>query len=180
MKFMHIHFTFHLVIRQIIYGVLLGIVTVGSGCLGYRLGSTLPSDIATISVATFSNKTDEPFLETIVTEAVSSALQRDGTLRVATMQNSDVVLSGTIISLVLTPLRYERDNVRTTREYRLTLNTEIVLARTGTNEKIMRRKVTGETTFEPAGDIASAKRSALPYAARDLARHIVDAVVEYW
>jgi hypothetical protein len=131
-------------------------------------------------VVTFSNQTDEPFLETIIADAVSSELQRDGTLSVTTPHNSDVTLSGKIISSVLTPLRYENDNRRTTREYRLTLTVEIVLVRTKTGEEILKKKVSGETTFEPAGDIASAKRSAFPYAARDLARHIVDAIVEFW
>ena len=42
------------------------------------------------------------------------------------------------------------------------------------------RYVAGETTFDPQGDMTTAKVNALPAVAKDLGREIVRTVVEYW
>ncbi|MFC1452819.1 hypothetical protein ACFLSJ_05680, partial [Verrucomicrobiota bacterium] len=65
-------------------------------------------------------------------------------------------------------------------EYRLTLHADVVLVRSGEAEPVLERRVQGETTFDLAGDLASAKLDSLPIAARDLAHDIVECVVEYW
>jgi hypothetical protein len=150
------------------------------GCRGYRLGSTLPPGVRTVHVPTFVNRTREPLLEAEATQAAIREFQRDGTLRVTGAREADLVLEAALVDYRLEPLRFQPDRARTTREYRLRLFADVTVRRAGVEAPLLTRRVQGESTFEPAGDLSSAKRGALPQAARDLAHDIVESVVEYW
>jgi len=151
-----------------------------SGCLGYRLGSTLPPGIRTVDVPTFINDTAEPLLEIETTRAVMREFRKDGTLRVTRGENADSVLHVRLVRYALQPLRYERDRARTVSEYRLSMRAKITFERADTGEILVKRTVKGESTFATAGDLTSSKQAALPAASRDLAHNIVECVVEYW
>jgi len=151
-----------------------------TGCVGYQLGSTLPPGIKTVHVPAFVNQTPEPRLEVVSTREAIQEFQRDGTLRTVNKDRADTVLNATLTRFELKPVRYETDNVKSTSEYRMTITADLVFERSDTGEVLMSRRVQGETTFDPKGDLSSAKRSALPDAARDLAHDIVESVVEFW
>lgn len=150
------------------------------GCAGYRLGTTLPPGIVSLHVPTFVNETGEPQLEIETTRAVLQEFQKDGALRVVAHDDADAVLSVKLERFVLEPLRYERNEVRATSEYRIVIIAWIEFTRVADGEHLTQRRVRGEATFEPAGDIALGKLDALPDAAEDLAHQIVETVVEYW
>jgi hypothetical protein len=151
-----------------------------SGCVGYRLGSTLPPGIESVYVPTFQNESGEPLLETQTTGAAIQELQKDGTLRVRDKSGADAMLEVTLISFTLEPLRYERDQSKTTNEYRMRIRAEILFTRLRDGSVLSKRTVEGEATFEPSGSLTTAKREALPEASRDLAHDIVENIVEYW
>ena len=150
------------------------------GCAGYRLGTTLPPDIRTIYVPTFVNDSGEPQVEIDATRAAIDELQRDGTLKVRGETSADVKLVVRLTNFRLEPLRYDTNQAKTANEYRLRLTGHLVLTRRANGEKVVDRWVSGETTFEPGGDLAGAKVAAIPAAAEDLAHDIVESVVEYW
>ena len=155
-------------------------VALVAGCLGYRLGSTLPPGIRTVHVPTFVNETSEPLLESETTRAVLSELRKDGTLRVVREGDADSALTVRLVRYELQPLRYERESARTVTEYRIQLRARILFEDTATGKVMVNKVVKGETTFTLSGDIASEKEAALPAAARDLARNIVENLVEFW
>jgi len=156
-------------------------VLLAGGCVGYRLGTTLPADVKTIHVPTFVNRSGEPLLENEATRATRQAFQQDGALRLAREATAaDLVLTTTLTRLKLEPLRYRQDRPRATREYRVLVEAEIVAVRTRPAGVLVQRKVAGEATFEFGGDLATAKATALPLAAADLAHQIVRAVAESW
>lgn len=154
--------------------------TVLTGCAGYKLGSTLPADIKTVFVPTFVNKTDEPMVETEATRATIQQLQMDGSLEVAGQDVADTILEVIITKISFHPLSFQQDSRKTAQEYRLYLTAEVLFKKAKTNQILSKKRVQGEATFFPAGDIAAAKRLALPTASKDLAHRIVEAVVEYW
>jgi hypothetical protein len=160
--------------------LLVGVLGISPGCIGYRLGSTLPAGINVVHVPTFINKTTEPRLEIETSQAAIREIQRDGTLSVSDFDKSDVVLEVALIGFRLEPLRYEADNSTTTREYRLTITADIKLTNRRTKKVMTHTTVQGEADFTPTGDLSSAKREALPEAASDLAHDIVESIVEYW
>ena len=150
------------------------------GCVGYRLGSSLPPDIKSIFVLTFINKCKEPLVEIEATNATISEFQRDGTLTIARMDDADVILETTLVDITLEPLRYNRNDVAKPKEYRLIMSAVFVLKRNHSGKVIGDGQCIGESTFMYGGNLASAKRSAMPKASEDLAKRIVEKVVEVW
>ncbi len=150
-----------------------------AGC-GYRLGTSLPPGIRTVHIKPFANQSEEPDVENATTRAAISEFIRDGTLEVVDASNADVLLQGAITKYNLIPLDYDENTSATPEEYRLVLTAHIKLVHRLTEAVLLNTTTKGNADFSIRGDLTSAKREALPDATEDLARHIVDAVVEYW
>src|SRR2546428_1930191 len=77
---------------------LLSLVLLASGCAGYKLGPTngLAAGEKSIQIVPFSNQTLEPRLGDAVTAQMRKQLQRDGTYRLATHEDGDILVSGVI------------------------------------------------------------------------------------
>ncbi len=160
---------------------LLVLILATTGCAGYRLGSMLPPDIRTVFVPTFENDTEEPLLEVEATRRVINAIQRDGSLRIAPRAEADSELFVTLTHFDMHALAFDRDRRAAAEEYRMYITASIRLERLGTREVIAENpRVRGETTFELIGDLTSAKLTAFPDAADDLAQQIISALVETW
>ena len=153
---------------------------VGSGCMGYQLGSSLPPGIEVVHVPVFSNATDEPGLEVVTTRATIAEFQRDGTLSVGEGERADVILEARVTRFSLDPLRYDRDDATGAEEYRMNIQADIQLVERRTGEVLVRRRINGEHDFILTGDLSTAKRTFLPAAAEDLAARIVRASIEFW
>lgn len=151
-----------------------------SGCVGYRLGSTLPPGIEVVLIEPFTSEVAEPLLDVETQQATINEFQREGTLTVGNADNADVVLTVTLTDFSLAPLRFNRDATTTTEEYRMEITADITLTTIATGEVMTQSTVTGYEDFIPSGDLSSAKRSAMPEAARDLAVQIVKGCVEFW
>jgi hypothetical protein len=150
------------------------------GCLGYRMGTSLPGNVRSIYIPTFVNKTDEPLLETEATRETIQAFQTDGSLRIAEANRADCRLEIALTALLLEPVVYERNDAKVPEEYRLRIKADVTLLNSRTGEKILTKQATGERLFAPGGDLATAKRNAIPPASRDLARKVVKTVVAFW
>ncbi len=155
-------------------------VVLMAGCVGYQLGSTLSKNLTSIAVPTFINKCGEPQIENDTTSATKSEFQKDGTLSIASADEADLILDVTLSKYTLQPLQYFKTDPKTANQYRLILTADIVLTQAKTKKVLLKKTVTGQTTFYPGGDINSAKRTALPNGAADLAHFIVENVVETW
>lgn len=150
------------------------------GCAGYKLGSSLPEDIRSVFVRTFINKCNEPLIEIEATNATIAEFQKDGTLKIGRLEEADVILETTLNAITLEPLRYDRADTAKPREYRMIITATFVLKRNDTGKVIGNGECIGESTFYYGGNLASAKRSATPKASEDLAKRIVEQVVEVW
>jgi len=152
-----------------------------NSCAGYRLGSMLPPDIKSVHVPTFINKTDEPLVDVETTQATIEQIQLDGSLKIAGPDDADAVLEVTVYDYNLSPIAFRSDRVTQTDEYRVNLTAQILLKRRVSGDVVVEDPaVMGETTFLVTGDLTSAKRQALPEAASDLAKDIVERMVEAW
>ncbi len=160
--------------------VCVAVVTVAGGCLGYRVGTTLPEDLRVIHLTPFVNRTGEPAIEVAATAAAADEFRRDGTVRMADAGSADALVQVTLAVHRLYPLRYRRDRSKTAREYRMELVADIQMTRVRTGDVLLKKRVVGDATFLVEGDLVSAKRGALPNATRDLAREMVESVVDYW
>ena len=131
---------------------------------------------------TFVNDTNEPRLETETTSATIARFQTDGALSVVPSAGAaDLVMETRLTEFHLTPLRYEADNAKTPREYRMTIWAQVTVHnRRDPGKALVNTRVRGQATFDLVGDLTSSKRNGLPLASEDLGRRIVEAVVEAW
>lgn len=148
--------------------------------MGYRIGNTLPAGVRSVHVPTFKNQTGEPLLETDTTRATIEELQTDGSLKICDADRADARLDVVLLSEAMEPVVYERNDAKVPEEYRLRITAKVSLVGARDGKEILSRTVKGEKLFKPGGDLATAKRSAIPKASKDLAHRIVQAVVEYW
>lgn len=153
-----------------------------TGCIGYKLGSSLPGNVRTIQVPVFENQTDEPLLEADLTREVIGAIQRDATFTVVRgSQPADAVLRVSLKQFLMTPVGYTADNVSQADTYRMTIAASFQLVQTSTGKVLSQHaRVHGQAIVSLSGDMTSSKLAALPEASRELARDIVDKITETW
>ncbi|HPR83471.1 MAG TPA: LptE family protein [Pontiellaceae bacterium] len=151
-----------------------------SGCAGYHVGSTLPKSVKTVSLS-IVNKSDEPSIEVAVMKALRAELQMDGRLEVRSSETADAALTVTLTKFDLQALAFNRQKGALAEEYRMTLTASVVLRDAESHEVILENpEVRGEAEFPYVADLTSAKRSALPEAAGDLARKVVSTTMTGW
>jgi len=167
----------------------------GAGC-GYTTRSAIRDKYATIYVRPFLNKVDitnesytankyrtyRPFIETEITQAVVDRFLSDGNLRPAIQDLADLVLRGEFLEFRRDPLRYDKDDE--VIEYRLNLVVSLSLWDVKENRQVWEEKrFTGDTTYytlESGVTGAKTDDQAINDALVDLARRVVERVVEDW
>jgi len=169
----------------IVYGLLL------SGC-GYTAKTILPNDIKTVHVEIFKNGINiakevssrdkyevyRPNLEVDLRDAIINRIFLDGHLKVADKDSSDSILEGEITQYRKDPLRYQNEVVE---EYRISLICNIRLVDSGDSKVLLEEKdVIGDTTYFVTGLLLKTETEALNNAMSDLARRIVNRIVENW
>jgi len=105
--------------------VLLGLGFVAAACDDLPLKSNLPTVDTKVYIPDFENKTDEPGLDTLLTQKVIQNFLIDGRLQVATQDKADMLLQGTIERydrLVMT-----RDENQVPQQYRLQVKVDLTL-----------------------------------------------------
>ncbi len=159
------------------------------GCAGYQIGAIKPTrmkEVKTIAVPSFINKTLEPRVEVQLANVVIKQIQQDGTYEIASEQNADAVLEGTLEEIERRPERSVRGNVLLSREYSLLLRVRYRVYDRVTGVDLEGRTVTGRTTFFVSGsnalaaDVLQDERQAFPIAAEDLATRLVSQISEGW
>jgi hypothetical protein len=156
------------------------LLAAAAGCARYRIGTTLPPHLRTIAVEPFRNETDEPLLETETTRAVLQEIQREGQLKIADRQSAAIRLTGTLVSYRLEPMRYDQNRPESVREYRVVIRAAVEAVERASGRRIVEAVVEGDATLPVQGDLVTARRGAMPEAARQLAHEIVNAVVSAW
>ena len=146
-----------------------------AGCAGYQLGPTNGTKAGerSVSVNPFINQTMEPRLTDAVTQQLRKQLQRDGTFRLSSHGDSDVIVSGRITHYDRLELSFSSTDVLTVVDYRLRI-IAVVTARNRTSGKIILDElpITGTTLIRVGNDLASSERQALPLLADDLAKNV--------
>ena len=158
--------------------VLLALVGI-SGC-AYRLGPTngVKAGERSIKVAPFENKTIEPRLIEALSAALRRELQQDGTYKLNTGSDPDLIVTGSI-------LKYERDtiSVRPTDalsplDMRIVIIARVIATERVSGKVLLDREISGRTEVRAQSDLVSAERQALPLAARSLARSATALIVD--
>lgn len=151
-----------------------------TGCAGYQLGPTngVEAGARSIRVNFFENKTPEPRLIVYVNNSLRKTLQQDGTFRLSTRDNADIVVNGTITQYSRSPLAFQPGDAITARDYRIHLTAHVTAIDAHSGKTVLDREVTGRTTIRVGADLGSAERQAAPLLAEDLARNTAALLTE--
>ena len=151
-----------------------------AGCAGYRLGPTngMVAGEKSVTVRPFQNKTDEPRLSAAVVQSMRKSLQQDGTYRLNTRGEGDVVVSGAIVGYYRSAVSFQPEDVITPRDYRISMTAQVRAVERSTGRVLLDREVVGRTTVRVGPDQVSAERQAIPLLADDLAWHTTSLLVD--
>lgn len=151
-----------------------------SGCAGYRLGPVngLAAGEKSVQVSPFVNQTLQPRLTDAVTAQMHKELQRDGTYKLASHNDGDIILSGTLTSYVRTEITLSANDILTVTDFRLSLTAHVTARERATGKEILNQAVTGYTLILVGNDLPSAERQAMPLLANDLARNVIALLAE--
>ncbi|MDB6111853.1 MAG: lipopolysaccharide assembly protein [Pedosphaera sp.] len=126
----------------------------------------------------FVNKTLEPRLSDYVTSSLRKNLQQDGTYRIDTHDDGDIVLTGSIVSYRRSELSYVPTDVITVLDYEITMTVQITARERSTGRVIFDRPVSGRVALRAGNDLPSAERQALPVLADDMAKRATALLVD--
>src|ERR1700742_4128715 len=114
--------------------VCIALASLLAGCAGYTLGPTngVVAGEKKIQITPFLNHTLEPRLGDAVTTAVRQNIQRDGTYRLATRGDADIVVTGVLTKYYRHELNFEPHDVLTVQDYRVSVTAQITARNTTT------------------------------------------------
>ncbi len=161
-------------------GLLSVIAVLAGGCAGYTLGPSNGSEAGarSIQVNLFANKTLEPRLAEPVAHALRKQLQQDGTFRLATRDDADVIVEGTLLRYERDPLSFNPADIVATRDYEARLTARVRAVDRGNGRVLIDREIQGKTLIQGQKDLPSAERQSAPLLAEDLARSITALLVD--
>jgi len=153
--------------------ICLGLATL-AGCAGYRLGPSngLAPGEKSVEVFPFANRTLEPRLTDAVTTQIRKELVRDGTYRLNSTDDADIVVTGALVDYERRELTVTSRDTLTAKDFRLSLVAEVTATDRLSGRKILNERVTGHTIIRVGTDLVSSERQALPLLAQDLARNV--------
>ena len=173
--------------------VIVSCLLVISGC-GYTTKTLLPPHVKTIYIDNVHNKIDitketgydeaheiyRPGLEREIRKAIKDRFIFDGKLKVVNeKEKASSVLNCDILDFEKQPLRYRDD--KTIEEYRLKLVVSLKFTDLVDNAVLIdESEFVGEKTYSLSGPFVSSESSAQTEAITDLARRIVERVVDIW
>lgn len=159
---------------------LVGMLAALSGCASYQLGSTtaFPAGQHSIEIGPIRNQTEEPRLIEAVNNALRKRFQQDGSYKLDSRGESDVVLTGVITRFERSVLSFQPADILTARDYALALSAKLTVKNRASGKVIFDGEVRGRTTVRAGNDLASAERQAVPLLAEDLARNATSLIVD--
>jgi len=160
--------------------LLLALLLALTGCAGYRLGphDGLPAGARSVRVTPFVNQTAEAGLADEVTAALRAAIQRDGTLRLATRGPADLELTGVLKDYRRRELSLSRSDARTVQDFQVALTAHIVVRDAATGAVRLDREVGAGALLRVGEDFVSSERQVLPRLAGELARQITSLLAD--
>lgn len=139
--------------RAGIIAFLLPLLFLGCGYHVQDRGNSLPADVQTVYTGIFANRTLEPFLDIVISDAVSERFIRGRMLRVVDRAElASALLAGEVVSYTTSPVGYDRgDEIA---RYRSTMVVSARLARVGTSEVLWKGTVSWNEEYEASQDKA--------------------------
>jgi len=153
-----------------------GLALLLSVACGYYHGTSRGRSLSgSVAVPFLENRTAQPDLELLATEALSEALEADGGLRLVPRGQEDYLLTGSVVRYGEAP--FSIGEAGSADEYKLTIALEMSFQRSATGEFVWSdRRFTGSESFFVEGSAAGAELTRDRAEAKAL-EQIVDGVL---
>ena len=161
--------------------ILLAVTLVASSAGGasYKWKSSIPEDRRSVFVPVFRNESDVTELGNVVARQLLRELQHEGTFKISTADDCALEIQGVIDSTSLSRVNSTaRDYSNRRRESRFTAEANVTVIDRKSSEVLLERKYVGRTTFYGDYDVLTLQRNASGRIAEDIARQIVDDVLD--
>ena len=157
----------------------LAAVSLVAGCGGYTLGPTngLAAGEKKIQITPFLNHTLQPRLGDAVTTALRHSIQRDGTYRLATHNDADIVVTGVVTKYDRHELNFEPHDVLTVQDYRVSMTAHITARDVATGNTTTWTS-TAYTLVRVGSDLTSSERQEMPVLADEMAKNVTGSLVD--
>ena len=151
-----------------------------AGCASYHLGPVngAVAGEKSVEILPFNNQTLQPRLGDAVTQALRERFQVDGTYRLATHNDGDIVVTGVITRYRREGLSYLSRDAATTENYRVGIVAHVIARERDSGKVLLDKDVNGYTLVHVGLALADAERQAAPMLAEDLARSITGLITE--
>jgi len=151
-----------------------------TGCLGYKVGPTngIEAGSRSVQIAPPVNSTYEPRVSEVVAQALRRQVQRDGTYRLNTKGDGDILVTTIVTRYDRQGLTFQPNDTLTVRDYRVILYAHVNAFDRVSGKTLVNREFRGRTDVRVGSDLSSAERQALPLLAEDLARNITSALAD--
>jgi hypothetical protein len=152
----------------------------GSGCAGYKLGPVngQTAGAKSVQVNPFANQTLQPRLGDEVTTQLRKCLQQDGTYSLASHDDGNIVVGGSVTGYHRQEISLSPSDTLTVRDYRLELRVQVTAHDRSSGKVILNQPVNGYTIIRVTTDLTSTERQALPLLAEDLAKNVTALLAE--
>jgi len=157
------------------------VASLAAGC-GYTIGmgGNLPAHIKTVAVPIFTNSTQEPAIESVITAAVINAFVTSGRLKVVPVSEADSILNGDIIGYTVDSIAFN-SQINVT-QYRLRVRVNIAFRDVRRDDVLWKQDGLEEwADFRVQGQVADSiarEDTAAREAAVDIGRRIVASAVQ--
>ncbi|MCA1962828.1 MAG: LPS assembly lipoprotein LptE [Prosthecobacter sp.] len=152
-------------------------------CAGYQLGGHKPSrlqGIQKLAVPTFDNQTLEPRLSSVVTNSLIKQIQTDGSYQIASKDDAEAVLEGTIMRVDRSQFRSLRQNVLRTSQLQMRLTVNYVIKDAASGRPIHRGTSSAISYVILDSNVQNSEAQALDDAAQRLASNLANEISEGW
>jgi Lipopolysaccharide-assembly len=151
-----------------------------TGCAGYHLGPAggQTSGSRTVQVEPFVNKTLVPRLSDYVMISLRKNLAQDGTYRLDTHDDGDVILTGEITSYQRTAISVQSTDVLTAVDYEISMTAQVTARERISGKIIFQKPITAKTALRAGADLNSAEREEIPLLTDDLAKKATSLLVD--
>ncbi len=110
--------------------------------------------------------------------ALRKQLQQDGTYRLATHDEGDIIVTGVITGYRREELAFQPQDVLTVTDFRVIMTAQVTARERGTDKILFDKSMSGSTLVRVGSDLTSAERQARPLLAADLAKNITSQLVD--
>lgn len=149
------------------------------GC-GYGFRGTMPEDVRTVAVPIFTNRTQEPGVESVLTRAVVDAFATNGRLRLVSREDADAVLEGEVTEYTILAIAF--DETLNVQQYRLIVSMNLRLRDVRNNAVLFQqanfREQADFRVVGPVSQTISREAGALRLAAAEIGRSVVSLAVD--